>query len=168
MRTHANEWTTSYLLIHDADINDSGVYICAPTSGGRTSIKVHVFLHGNKMPRHTHTQHVAITSIHTIPSNQFLLLIPRTTFPCTTNILFKQTRNFCLFFSQAIIVPNAFILFFYLGERPEAMQTGTSTYSTSNNIVQTILISIIISTYNLFQNYYTNILFSSRIPNEIT
>lgn len=47
VRTHANEWTTSYLLIHDADITDSGIYVCAPTSGGRTSIKVHVFLHGN-------------------------------------------------------------------------------------------------------------------------
>lgn len=46
MRTHASEWTTSYLLIHDADITDSGIYACAPTSGGRTSIKVHVFLHG--------------------------------------------------------------------------------------------------------------------------
>lgn len=52
MRTHANEWTTSYLLIHDADINDSGVYICAPTSGSRTSIKVHVFLHGNFCIQH--------------------------------------------------------------------------------------------------------------------
>lgn len=46
MKTHASEWTTSYLLIHDADIADSGIYTCAPTSGGRTNIKVHVFLHG--------------------------------------------------------------------------------------------------------------------------
>lgn len=68
----------------------------------------------------------------------------------------------------------AFILFFLfiriwpiIGERPEAMQTGTSTYI-ANNIMQTILISIIISTYNIFQNYYTSILFSSRIPKEIT
>ncbi|XP_031626756.1 hemicentin-1-like [Contarinia nasturtii] len=98
MKTHSSEWTTSYLLIHGADITDSGVYVCAPTSGGRASIKVHVFLHG---------------------------------------------------------------------ERPEAMQTGTSTYI-ANNIKQTILISIIISTYNIFQNFYTSILFSRRIPNEIT
>lgn len=46
VKTHTSEWTTSYLLIHDADINDSGVYVCAPTSGGRATIKVHVFLHG--------------------------------------------------------------------------------------------------------------------------
>lgn len=46
MKTHASEMTTSYLLIHDADTTDSGIYICSPTSGGRTSIKVHVFLHG--------------------------------------------------------------------------------------------------------------------------
>ncbi|XP_055327129.1 junctional adhesion molecule A-like [Sitodiplosis mosellana] len=98
VRTHSNEWTTSYLLINDADITDSGIYVCAPTSGGRTSIKVHVFLHG---------------------------------------------------------------------ERPEAMQTGTSTYI-ANNIMQTIMISIIISTYNIFQNFYSSILFSKRIPDEIT
>lgn len=53
------------------------------------------------------------------------------------------------------------------GERPEAMQTGTSTYI-ANNIMQTILISIIISTYNIFQNYYTSILHSCRLPDEIT
>lgn len=41
----------------------------------------------------------------------------------------------------------------YLGERPEAMQTGTSTYI-ANNIMRTIFIGIIISTFNIFQNYY--------------
>lgn len=124
VRTHANEWTTSYLLIHDADILDSGVYVCAPTSGGRTSIKVHVFLHGNA---------------------------------------FIMQTKFRQYYSNA----NILFIHFNIGERPEAMQTGTSTYI-ANNIMQTILISIIISTFNIFQNYYTSILFSSRIPDQIT
>lgn len=40
------EWTTSYLLIRNANIADSGVYTCAPAGGSQTNIKVHVFLHG--------------------------------------------------------------------------------------------------------------------------
>lgn len=161
MRTHANEWTTSYLLIHDADINDSGVYVCAPTSGGRTSIKVHVFLHGKywctaRVCQIIHTR----THIYT------------KCFPYTTNIFsYKQTRILSLsqiIHSILIVFSHIFICICnFTGERPEAMQTGTSTYI-ANNIMQTILISIIISTYNIFQNYYTSILFSSRIPNEIT
>ncbi|XP_031626668.1 uncharacterized protein LOC116342964 isoform X1 [Contarinia nasturtii] len=42
------EWTTSYLLIRNANIADSGVYRCAPAGGSDTSIKVHVFLHGER------------------------------------------------------------------------------------------------------------------------
>ncbi|XP_055327127.1 lachesin-like isoform X2 [Sitodiplosis mosellana] len=42
------EWTTSYLLIRNANIADSGVYTCAPAGGSQTSIKVHVFLHGER------------------------------------------------------------------------------------------------------------------------
>lgn len=95
------------------------------------------------------------------------------------NMFLKQTliSSLLIFFSTIIILPMLIymlsILFLFIriwsiiGERPEAMQTGTSTYI-ANNIMQTILISIIISTYNIFQNYYTSILFSSRIPNEIT
>lgn len=130
MKTHAGEWTTSYLLIHEADITDSGTYVCAPTSGGRAAIKVHVFLHGN--------------------------------FP--SSIKYHK----CLFIMRYFNI-FVYVLYFknFLGERPEAMQTGTSTYI-ANNIMQTILISIIISTYNIFQNFYTSILFSRRIPNEIT
>lgn len=55
----------------------------------------------------------------------------------------------------------------FAGERPEAMQTGTSTYI-ANNIMQTISLSIIISTFNVFQKYYTSILLSCRMPNQIT
>lgn len=40
------EWTTSYLLIRNANIADSGIYTCAPAGGSQTHIKVHVFLHG--------------------------------------------------------------------------------------------------------------------------
>lgn len=40
------EWTTSYLLIRNANIADSGIYTCAPAGGSQTNIKVHVFLHG--------------------------------------------------------------------------------------------------------------------------
>lgn len=169
MRTHSNEWTTSYLLIHDADINDSGVYVCAPTSGGRTSIKVHVFLHGN-----IGAQHVATTT-----TSQTKFLHTNKYFP-QANTNFISSSSFPFFATIRLILIYVFSfsfahLFFSIfihiwsivGERPEAMQTGTSTYI-ANNIMQTILISIIISTYNIFQNYYTNILFSSRIPNEIT
>lgn len=46
IKTHSGEWTTSYLLIQGADIADSGNYTCAPSNAGRTSAKVHVFLHG--------------------------------------------------------------------------------------------------------------------------
>lgn len=60
------EWTTSYLLIRNANVADSGIhtylyrlfrylfthiyilgiYTCAPAGGSQTNIKVHVFLHG--------------------------------------------------------------------------------------------------------------------------
>lgn len=46
IKTHSGEWTTSHLLIQRADIADSGNYTCAPSNAGRTSAKVHVFLHG--------------------------------------------------------------------------------------------------------------------------
>lgn len=71
------------------------------------------------------------------------------------------------FFHKYYSKANILFIHFNIGERPEAMQTGTSTYI-ANNIMQTILISIIISTFNIFQNYYTSILFSSRIPDQIT
>lgn len=109
MRTHANEWTTSYLLIHDADINDSGVYVCAPTSGGRTSIKVHVFLHGNNAHSMWQNQHKA-----------FIILLLFHTFPYKTYIYFVQANsNFISFFSQPFRIridsySCAFILFLYL------------------------------------------------------
>lgn len=121
--------TTSYLLIHDADIIDSGIYVCAPTSGGRTSIKVHVFLHGK-----------IDLFIHDISTNKYKLNV--------------HSHNYCFFFSK-------------IGERPEAMQTGTSTYI-ANNIMQTILIGIIISTYNVFQNYYSTIFISSLLAIDST
>lgn len=71
VRTHANEWTTSYLLIHDADITDSGIYTCAPTSGGRTSIKVHVFLHGNFWSVHKTSPNIHnLTKFHLQASDQ--------------------------------------------------------------------------------------------------
>lgn len=57
--------------------------------------------------------------------------------------------------------------FYFIGERPEAMQTGTSTYI-ANNTIQTILIGIIISTFNLFQNVYTNLLFSNALLDKVT
>lgn len=43
------EWTTSYLLIRDANVADSGIYTCAPAGGSQTNIKVHVFLHGKNI-----------------------------------------------------------------------------------------------------------------------
>lgn len=46
MKTHTGEMTTSYLLIENADIGDSGRYTCAPSNTGPASVKVHVFLHG--------------------------------------------------------------------------------------------------------------------------
>lgn len=48
------EWTTSYLLIRNANIADSGIYTCAPAGGSQTHIKVHVFLHG-KCKNHCHS-----------------------------------------------------------------------------------------------------------------
>lgn len=40
------EWTTSYLLIRNANVGDGGQYVCAPAGGSQTSIKVHVFQNG--------------------------------------------------------------------------------------------------------------------------
>lgn len=46
MKTHTGDMTTSYLLIENADIGDSGKYTCGPSNTGPASVKVHVFLHG--------------------------------------------------------------------------------------------------------------------------
>lgn len=40
------EWTTSYLLIRNANVGDGGLYVCAPAGGSQTNIKVHVFQNG--------------------------------------------------------------------------------------------------------------------------
>lgn len=88
----------------------------------------------------------------------------------------KCTSFFTVIFAKSKLIHTSNFLkpickihfeFHFIGERPEAMQTGTSTYI-ANNIKQTIMISVIISTYNIFQNFYSSILFSNRIPNEIT
>lgn len=50
-------------------------------------------------------------------------------------------------------------LFHFVGERPEAMQTGTSTYFADKNyIMHTLLVATIISIYNIFRDYYSSIL----------
>lgn len=50
-------------------------------------------------------------------------------------------------------------IFFFTGERPEAMQTGTSTYFADKSyIMHTLLIATIISIYNIFRDYYASIL----------
>lgn len=79
------------------------------------------------------------------------------------SVLQKQTQ------SKAIATKYIIVYFWFhsIGERPEAMQTGTSTYI-ANNTIQTILIGIIISTFNLFQNFYTNLLFSNALLDKLT
>lgn len=117
------------------------------------------------------------TTTQIIYSSQMFSPIPH--IPTHNKYLFPQANTNFISSVFTIILPiliymlsfHFFSIYTHIwpiaGERPEAMQTGTSTYI-ANNIMQTILISIIISTYNIFQNYYTSILFSSRIPNEIT
>lgn len=79
VRTQKGETTTSYLLIQDADLADSGKYSCSPSNADVSSIRVHVLN----------------------------------------------------------------------GERPEAMQTGTS--PTFGQSAQTLALGIIISICNLFR-----------------
>lgn len=60
-----------------------------------------------------------------------------------------------LFFSRLLVV---------LGERPEAMQTGTSTYFADKGyIMHTLLVAMIISIYNIFRDYYSSIIIVERI-----
>lgn len=42
MITDKGEGTTSYLLIQDAELTDSGKYSCAPYNADMASIRVHV------------------------------------------------------------------------------------------------------------------------------
>ncbi len=42
IHTHKGEVTTSYLLIQNADLPDSGKYSCDPSNAEVTSIRVHV------------------------------------------------------------------------------------------------------------------------------
>lgn len=64
----------------------------------------------------------------------------------------------------------SFLFFFYFaGERPEAMQTGTSTYiSNSHCVAHTLLFGIIISICNMFSHYLSSIFYSMYELNLIT
>lgn len=42
MITDKGEGTTSYLLIQDAELTDSGKYSCAPSNADMASVRVHV------------------------------------------------------------------------------------------------------------------------------
>lgn len=48
MITDKGEGTTSYLLIQDAELTDSGKYSCAPYNADMASIRVHV-LNGKRV-----------------------------------------------------------------------------------------------------------------------
>lgn len=51
----------------------------------------------------------------------------------------------------------------FSGERPEAMQTGTSTYQVNKHyIAHTLLLGIIISICNIFRDHYSSILFHTE------
>lgn len=50
MITDKGEGTTSYLLIQDAELTDSGKYSCAPYNADMASIRVHV-LNGKRRTR---------------------------------------------------------------------------------------------------------------------
>lgn len=42
MITEKGDGTTSYLLIQDAELTDSGKYSCAPSNADMASVRVHV------------------------------------------------------------------------------------------------------------------------------
>lgn len=78
-----------------------------------------------------------------------------------------------------IYYPNGFLLNFFswlllcvcvvLGERPEAMQTGTSTYFADKGyIMHTLLVATIISIYNIFRDYYSSIIIERISIDDIT
>lgn len=48
MITDKGEGTTSYLLIQDAELTDSGKYSCAPSNADMASVRVHV-LNGKRV-----------------------------------------------------------------------------------------------------------------------
>lgn len=59
--------------------------------------------------------------------------------------------------------------FVVLGERPEAMQTGTSTYFADKGyIMHTLLVATIISIYNIFRDYYSSIIIERMSIEDIT
>lgn len=138
------EWTTSYLLIRNANVGDGGLYVCAPAGGSRTNIKVHVFQNG--------TNNYYYCCFH--PNN---------------NTNWQENE----FFDNVFIHPIVFFFFFVfhvaLGERPEAMQTGTSTYFADKGyIMHTLLVATIISIYNIFRDYYSSIIIERISIEDIT
>lgn len=139
------EWTTSYLLIRNANVGDGGQYVCAPAGGSQTHIKVHVFQNG------TYNYHLLV-----------LILNPKDP---------QLSRNGCLrplyIFSWWLFLSVCVRVI--LGERPEAMQTGTSTYFADKGyIMHTLLVATIISIYNIFRDYYSSIIIERISIDDIT
>lgn len=89
--------------------------------------------------------------------------ISKSTFFCMVRQL--SHLLFCLFCSRLEKKTNTHICIycilniFCLGERPEAMQTGTSTYFADKSyIMHTLLVATIVSIYNIFRDYYSSII----------
>lgn len=65
--TEKGDVTTSFLLIQNADLADSGKYSCAPSNADVASVRVHV-LNGKYLVTsphtHTHTYKTPVTHIH--------------------------------------------------------------------------------------------------------
>lgn len=147
------EWTTSYLLIRNANVGDGGLYVCAPAGGSQTNIKVHVFQNG------THKLLV------------LLLLVLSYCHPRGYLYIVWQCPHTSLFLWY--LFPNFFVRFprivSFLGERPEAMQTGTSTYFADKGyIMHTLLVATIISIYNIFRDYYSSIIIDRISIEDVT
>lgn len=87
-----------------------------------------------------------------------------------TNVHLKFIRRCSLCFSIKFSFTFLFLFSFLFlccrcsctGERPEAMQTGTSTYQVNKHyIAHTLLVSMAVSVCNIFRDHYSSILFHS-------
>lgn len=61
--TEKGDVTTSFLLIQNADLADSGKYSCAPSNADVASVRVHV-LNGKYLATSLHTDSYTHTRIH--------------------------------------------------------------------------------------------------------